>query len=107
LSPIEKECLRILLRGGPTIIICPARSLPQRVPPEWTMRLADGRLLILSAFAATEKRVIAELSFRRNELVAAFADEIHIVHATPGGHLEHLARRLRASRARFPAPSTT
>src|SRR5437660_953220 len=29
-SPLEKECLRILLRGSQPIIICPARSLPQR-----------------------------------------------------------------------------
>jgi len=32
-SPIEKECLRILLRGKQPIIICPARSLEKmRVP---------------------------------------------------------------------------
>jgi predicted Rossmann fold nucleotide-binding protein DprA/Smf involved in DNA uptake len=32
-SPIEKECLRILLRGVQPIIICPARSLENmRVP---------------------------------------------------------------------------
>ena len=27
-SPVEKECLRILLRGSQPIIICPTRSLP-------------------------------------------------------------------------------
>jgi predicted Rossmann fold nucleotide-binding protein DprA/Smf involved in DNA uptake len=35
-SPIEKECLRILLRGKQPLIICPARSLANlRVPTEW------------------------------------------------------------------------
>lgn len=52
-SPVEKECLRILLRGSQPIIICPARALPQRVPPDWKQPLAAGRLLVLSAFAAT------------------------------------------------------
>ena len=33
-SPIEKECLRILLRGTQPIIICPARSLERmRINP--------------------------------------------------------------------------
>ena len=27
-SPVEQECLRILLRGAPPIILCPARALP-------------------------------------------------------------------------------
>jgi predicted Rossmann fold nucleotide-binding protein DprA/Smf involved in DNA uptake len=91
-SPVEKECLKILLRGSQPIIICPARSLPQRVPPEWKKPLVAGRLLILSAFAGTANRVTAELAARRNEFVAALADEIHIVHATPGGHLDALLR---------------
>src|SRR5207247_11357596 len=51
-SPVEKECLQILLRGSQPIIICPARALPQRLPPEWKTPLAYGRLLRLSAFAA-------------------------------------------------------
>ncbi|HEY5910764.1 MAG TPA: hypothetical protein VJA21_09200 [Verrucomicrobiae bacterium] len=34
-SPVEKECLRILLRGTQPVIICPARSLANmRVPVE-------------------------------------------------------------------------
>jgi len=92
-SPVEKECLQILLRGSQPIIICPARTLPQRVPPELKRPLAAGRLLILSAFTATAKRVTAELAARRNEFVAALADDIFIAHATPGGRLDVLLRR--------------
>src|SRR2546425_4815397 len=65
-SPVEKECLRILLRGSQPIIICPARSLPQRVPRGWRQPLADGRLLLLSGFTAAENRITAELATRRN-----------------------------------------
>jgi predicted Rossmann fold nucleotide-binding protein DprA/Smf involved in DNA uptake len=95
-SPVEKECLQILLRGSQPIIICPARALPRRVPPDWKKPLAAGRLLILSAFTATANRITAELAARRNEFVAALADDIFIAHATIGGHLEKLTRRLRA-----------
>ncbi len=87
-SPVEKECLRILLRGSQPIIICPARGLPKRIPPEWRKPLADGRLLILSFCAKKEAHITADLAARRNELVAALADDVYVAHATPGGRLE-------------------
>jgi len=35
-TPVEKECLRILLRGSQPVIICPARSIEgMRIPPTW------------------------------------------------------------------------
>lgn len=92
-SPVEKECLRILLRGEPPIIICPARGLPKRIPPDWKKPLADGRLLILSIFPNTESRITADLAARRNELVAALADQVFVAYATPGGRLETSLRK--------------
>jgi predicted Rossmann fold nucleotide-binding protein DprA/Smf involved in DNA uptake len=95
-SPVERECLQILLRGAQPIIICPARSLPQRVPPELEKPLASGRLLILSAFAARENRVTSALATQRNEFVAALADEVWFAHITAGGELERLSSRVAA-----------
>ncbi len=92
-SPVEKECLRILLRGTQSIIICPARSSPQRAPAEWKKPLANGRLLILSCFTESERRVTAELAARRNELIAALADEVWFAHIAPGGQTEQLAKK--------------
>ena len=92
-SPVEKECLQILLRGSHPIIICPARSLPQRVLPDWKKPLTAGRLLILSCFPESERRVTTELAARRNEFVAALADEVWFAHITPGGQMEQLAKR--------------
>src|SRR5580698_11441850 len=41
-SPVERECLRILLRGSQPVIICPARSLEKmRLPADWQKTLAD------------------------------------------------------------------
>jgi predicted Rossmann fold nucleotide-binding protein DprA/Smf involved in DNA uptake len=95
-SRVEKECLQILLRGDSPVILCPARGMLERLPAQWAIAVASGRMLILSAFASTAARITAELAVRRNEFVAALADEVYIAHATVGGHLESLTRRLRA-----------
>jgi len=93
-SPVEKECLRILLRGPQPIIICPARAIPQRVPPEWRQPLASGRLLVLSVFRAGEERITSALAIRRNDFVAALADEVWFAHITSGGKTETLRNRI-------------
>ena len=50
-SPIEKECLRVLLRGSQPIIISPARSIENmRIKQDWKKPLAEDRLLIVSIF---------------------------------------------------------
>ena len=85
-SPVEKECLRILLRGKQLIVICLARALEKiRIPGEWRGALETGRLLLLSPFEKRPRRPTTESSHRRNELVAALSDEILIIHAEPGG----------------------
>lgn len=93
-SPVEKECLRILLRGTPPIILCPARSLPTRIHPELQTPLAEGRLLLLSGFSDIEKRVTTELANHRNFLVAALADVAYFGHITLGGQAERLTQSL-------------
>ncbi len=92
-SPMEKECLRILLCGPQPLIICPARSLDgMRVPAVWRDALERGRLLVLSGAAALATRVTADLAARRNDLVVALADEVWFAHITPGGAAERLVR---------------
>lgn len=94
-SPVEKECLSILLRGSQPIIICPARSLENmRLPPNWKKPLSDGRLLILSCFVERNRRVTASLAVRRNEFVAALADEVWFAHIAPGGEMHRLAQTI-------------
>jgi predicted Rossmann fold nucleotide-binding protein DprA/Smf involved in DNA uptake len=96
-SPVEKECLRILLRGRQPIIICPARSLVRlRIPAGWEARMAERRLLLLSASSANHRRATAELAARRNELVAALADEVWFAHIAPGGQMDRLANTVAA-----------
>lgn len=89
-SSVEKECLRILLRGSQPVIICPARSIPTRPPPEWRAPMSEGRLLLLSFFKDGPRRPTTETAQRRNTLVAALADDVYIPYASPGGHLQPL-----------------
>ena len=90
-SPVEKECLRILLRGKQPIIIVLARAMEKiRMPADWRGALDTGRLLLLSPFEKRPRRPTIESSQQRNELVAALADEVLIIHATPGGSIERV-----------------
>jgi hypothetical protein len=96
-SPVEKECLNILLRGEPPVIICPARSLEKlRLPAAWRTPLNEGRLLVLSCFPPGHSRVTAELASQRNLFVAALADKVWFAHVTPGGQMERLSHRAKA-----------
>jgi len=93
-SPMEKECLALLLRGTQPVVICPARGIEgMRLPGDWKKPMADGRLLVLSPFGEKERRATAELALRRNEFVAALADDLLVAHAERGSATEQLVRR--------------
>lgn len=97
-SPMEKECLAVLLRGPQPIVVCPARStVGMRLPPAWHTTLASGRLLLLSPFEDKHGRVTADLAWRRNAFVAALADEVLCIHAERDGRLEHFCRDIVAA----------
>lgn len=93
---MEKECLKIPLRGLATHHHLSGSFLAPAPPAGVKKPLADRRLLVLSRFGPEQSRATSDNAARRNDLVAALADEVHIVYATPGGHLEQLSRRLRA-----------
>lgn len=94
-SPIEKDCLPILLRGSDPIIIVQAHKLSTaRLPLEWHKAIDAGRLLLLSPFDEKHKRVTAELAAERNRFVASISDEVLIPYAAPGSNTEALALEL-------------
>ena len=81
-SPIEQECLRVLLRGVQPILLCPARSIEKmRIKLAWQDALGKKRLLILSPFESRYNRQTVTLANQRNAFVAALADKICIAHA--------------------------
>lgn len=95
-SPIEKECLRILLRGEQPIIVCPARAIEtMRIPPECGPAFEDGRMLFLSPFTQEPARITKQSAARRDDVVTALADAAYVAHVTPGGQTEKTVELLR------------
>ena len=84
-TPMEKECLRLLLRGNQPVVICPARSIENmRIPRDWQPALEEERLLVLSPFPSHQRRPTVETAEQRNELGVSLAAQVFIAHATPG-----------------------
>lgn len=109
-SPVERECLKLLLPGTLPLVICPARSATgMRIPAAWRSAIAANRLTIRSAvdegFEAQHhaaqpgkapRRPTTGLAEQRNRFVAAISDTVLILHASPGGKLDRLATDLLA-----------
>lgn len=88
-SPMEKECLDLLLRGNQPVVICPARSITQmRIPSGWQLVLARDRMLIISPFGPQNKRVTRVLAEQRNYFAAMIARHLLVAHAAPGSKTE-------------------
>ena len=76
-SPIEKDCLDILLKGAQPIVVCPARSIARmRIPIVWKNPIDAGRLLILSPFDEKQKRPTVSTAQQRNDLVAIMGQSV-------------------------------
>jgi len=97
-SPMERQCLAILLRSPHPVIVCPARSLPKRLPAEFRQPLEERRLLLLSPFDETINRADEETARQRNHFVAALADRIFAAYAAPNSHTEWFCHEILAWR---------
>ena len=85
-TPVEKECLRIFLRGPQRIVICPARGIdPFLVPTDWQAKLKRGELLIVSPFDSSIRRPTKETAELRTRLVLSLAESKTVIHAQAGG----------------------
>lgn len=94
-SPVERECLNILLRGTGSIVICPARGLNGiRVPAGVKVAMDQGRILYLSPFKDRQRRATAQMAAFRNLFVAALADSIFVAYAHPAGKTEQFCREV-------------
>ena len=95
-SPLEQQCLDILLRGKQPIVMALARGLGAvRLPATQRKALDEGRLTIISPFPVTEKRVSAGLARQRNRFAAALAGEVVFGFVAPGGSLALLRDEIR------------
>jgi len=93
-SPMERECLNILLRGKQPVVICPARSIEgMRIKSEYKKPLEEGRLLFLSPFDVKQNRISSERADKRNHFVAAISDELLVPYAEPDSKTETLCKK--------------
>jgi predicted Rossmann fold nucleotide-binding protein DprA/Smf involved in DNA uptake len=94
-SPIERECLNIILRGAGPIIICPARGLERmRITKECVKAIDGGRLLLISPFSDKTRRADIKLTGIRNGIVAVIANQVFVAHAEIGSKTEALCREM-------------
>jgi len=89
-SQIEKDVLHYLLKGHQPIILALARGLKEKLEPEFEKPLEQGRLLIISPFEKSIKRVTEQTAEIRNKMMVELADNITIGYARAGGQLEKL-----------------
>jgi predicted Rossmann fold nucleotide-binding protein DprA/Smf involved in DNA uptake len=103
-TPVERECLRIFLRGPQRIVICPARGLdPFHLPIEWKPKFDREELLIISPFDSSIRRPTKDTAEARTRLVLSLATRYTIIYATPGGLLDRISKQelLASSQAEY------
>lgn len=75
-SQMEKEVLKVLLRGRCGIIVVLARGIYHKVPKLYEEALQQNRLLILSYEKDNVIRVSEQTAHKRNEYVKSLSDEV-------------------------------
>ncbi|NWF89566.1 MAG: DNA-binding protein [Ignavibacteriaceae bacterium] len=92
-SKIEKDVFDILVKGTQPMIIVLARGIYKRAPAELKREIDKDRLLIISPFSASVKRISSKTSFKRNRIILKLSDEIYLPYVNPQGNLHKLIRK--------------
>ena len=91
-TPVERDVLRILLRGRAPIIHVLARSLEgARLSASLRNAEKEGRAQIISPFAAAVRQTTARTAEQRNRHILTLCESVLIAHASPGGMTDALA----------------
>ncbi len=90
-SPMEQECLNLLIQGHANIIHFPAREIESlRIRKEWRPALDNNRMLIIALALFKNRRMSQVQTRQRNEAIAELADSLYIPYATEGSQLSQL-----------------
>ena len=89
-SQIEKDVFEILLKGSQPLILILARGMKTRWEPEIEKAVTQGRLLVISPFDETVKRVTRETAEQRNRKIIEISDRVIVGYKTKGGQLDKL-----------------
>lgn len=91
-SSIEKDVFYFLLKGSQPIIMVLARSMKKRFSTEISKAINEGRLLVISPFEESHKRVSENLCELRNRYMIENSDKVVIGYANPKGNLIKLIK---------------
>lgn len=85
-SPLERECLEVLLATRASVVVCPARSIDRmRLPAAWKARVERGEMLVLSTIVvAGARRPTVELGELRTRMIVEHARSIFMPSGRPG-----------------------
>ncbi len=89
-SQIEKDVLHYLLKGSQPIIVALARGLKENLEPVFQKAIEQNRLLIITPFDKSIKRVTEKTAHLRNLMMIKLADNITVGFVSQGGQLEKL-----------------
>lgn len=91
-TPIERDVLRILLRGVAPVAIVLARAVQgYRMSPALKSAVFTGAARIISPFPATQTRTTAATAEARNHHILTLCRSVLFAHAAPDGRTEALA----------------
>ena len=97
-SRIEKDVFHYLLAGTQPVIMALARRMKEKIDTDLKAAVDAGRLLMVTPFENSVKRVTAETAEKRNRFMIELADEIVIGYAGKGGMLERLVAEVKGKK---------
>ena len=97
-SKIEKDVFHYLLAGAQPVIMTLARGMKEKIEAELKTAIEAGRLLLVTPFEHSVKRVSAETAEKRNLFMIELADEIVIGYASKSGMLERLVAEVKGKK---------
>ena len=100
-SQLEKDVFHYLLKGKQPIIIALARGMKEKLEPELIQPMEEGRLLIISPFERSVKRMSSDLAKVRNRLMIDLSAHVVIGFASAGGNLEKLIGQTKGKQVEF------
>ena len=110
-TPVEREVLRILLRGRAPVVLVLARSLTGwRAPRAIRDAAIIGAAEVIAPFGSDQRRTTRDTAEVRNRHILTICSEALFAHASPGGKTEALAACARSAGVpitTLPSPSNS
>ena len=78
-SKMERDVLKILLRGECGIIVVLARGMYRKLPKQYEEAMSQNRLLIISYERESVIRISESSAHKRNDYVRGIADEMQSI----------------------------